>query len=279
MTPRFVACTKCQASLPPALYNAPELRACPSCGAWLQVEVFPAALRPPGPGAVGEAVMVEGEASCFYHPAKKAVVPCESCGRFLCAICDVDMNGRHLCPACLESGKKKGKLKQLENRRTLYDSLALAVAVYPVIFAPVTLIGAPVALYIAIRYWNAPNSIVPRSRWRAVLAIIIALLEMAAWAAIFVGAASLRTTSSLNHGPRSQSLSETHRRRIAPDGFWSQRHAVALMAWFGSLAGRGLHRGHRGIPPLLLPRHRGHHHPPHALPPGLELDPGVRSCC
>jgi hypothetical protein len=190
MTPRTVACTKCRAPLPPALYNAPELRPCPHCNARLQVEVFPAALRPPGPGAAGEAVIIDGEASCFYHPAKKAVVPCESCGRFLCALCDVEMNGQHLCPGCLESGKKKGKLKQLENRRTLYDNMALAVALYPLIFAPVTLISAPVALYIAIRYWNAPNSIVPRSRWRAVLAIIIALLEMAVWAAIFVGAFS-----------------------------------------------------------------------------------------
>ena len=70
-------------------------------------------------------MLVDGEASCFYHPAKKAVLPCESCGRFLCAVCDVEMNGQHLCPACLASGKKKGRLKQLENRRTLYDSLAL----------------------------------------------------------------------------------------------------------------------------------------------------------
>ncbi len=143
-------------------------------------------LRPSGPGAVGEAVMVEGEASCFYHPAKKAVLLCESCGRFLCAVCDVEMNGVHLCPACVESGKKKGRLKQLENRRTLYDSLALAVAVYPIILVWPTLISAPAAIYIAVRYWNAPSSVVPRSKWRAVLAIILALLQIVGWVGIFI---------------------------------------------------------------------------------------------
>lgn len=186
MTPRFVACTKCRAALPPALYNALEPRACPACGARAQIHVFPAALRPPGPSSTGEAVLVEGEASCFYHPAKKAVLPCESCGRFLCAVCDVDLNGQHLCPSCLASGKKKGKLRQLQNRRTLYDSLALAVALYPMLLVWPSILGAPVALYIAIRYWNAPSSLVARGKWRFIVAIILALLQIGGWVAMFI---------------------------------------------------------------------------------------------
>ena len=186
MTARLVACTKCRAPLPPAGYNAPRLSACLACGAPAQVAVFPAALRPPGPGAAAERLQAEGEAGCYYHPAKKAVVPCASCGRFLCAVCDVELNGEHLCPGCLETGRKKGRLHQLENTRTLYDSLALAVAVYPIILVWTTIIGAPIALYLAIRYWKAPSSVVPRSRWRAVLAIILALLQIGGWVAVVV---------------------------------------------------------------------------------------------
>lgn len=186
MTARLVGCTKCRAPLPPALYNLADLRRCPACAAHVQVEVFPAALRPAGPGSAGEAVLIDGEASCFYHPAKKAVVPCANCGRFLCAVCDVDLGGQHLCPGCVESGKRKGRLQQLENRRTLYDSLALAVAVYPLIFVWTTLLGAPIALYLSIRYWNAPSSVIPRSKWRFVLAIIIALLELGTWVAVAI---------------------------------------------------------------------------------------------
>jgi hypothetical protein len=143
--------------------------------------VFPAALRPPRPGSVGEAVVIDGEASCFYHPGKKAVVPCEACGRFLCAVCDVEMNGEHFCPACIESGKKKGRMQKLQNRRTLYDSIALAVALVPLIVWPLTLISAPIALWFSIRHWNAPRSIVPRTRWRMVVAALIALLQIGGW--------------------------------------------------------------------------------------------------
>lgn len=185
MIARSVACPKCRTPLPPALYNAHELQPCPACAVRLQVEVFPAVLRPPGKGASAEAVLVEGEASCFYHPAKKAVVPCAGCGRFLCAVCEVELDGVHFCPACLESGKKKGRLHQLENRRTLYDNLALAVAVYPWIFVWTSIIGAPIALYIALRYWKAPSSVVPRTRWRAVLAIVISVITIFGWAGIF----------------------------------------------------------------------------------------------
>lgn len=186
MAPRLVGCTKCRAPLPPTLYNLADLRPCPACGTAVQIEVFPSALRPTGRGSAGEAVQIDGEASCFYHPAKKAVVPCESCGRFLCAVCDVELSGQHLCPACVESGRKKGRLQQLENRRTLYDNLALAAAVYPLIFIWTTLIGAPIALYLSIRYWNAPSSAIPRSKWRFVLAIIIALAELGTWAAFII---------------------------------------------------------------------------------------------
>src|SRR6185369_13510263 len=118
----------------PELFNRAELKPCPSCAAPLQVEVFPAFFRKITPGTGAETILVEGEASCFYHPQKRAVLPCHGCGRFLCALCDCELHGEHYCPACLETGRKKGKIKRLENRRTLYDSIALAVALFPILF-------------------------------------------------------------------------------------------------------------------------------------------------
>jgi hypothetical protein len=127
---------------------------------------------------------VEGESGCFYHPAKRAVAACESCGRFLCALCDLDLNGEHICPACLETGRRKGKLKQLENRRVLYDAVALSLATLPLLFFWPTIITAPCALYVVVRRWNAPASLVRRGKWRMVLAAILAILEIAAWIAV-----------------------------------------------------------------------------------------------
>src|SRR5262249_31750627 len=92
-----------------------------------------------------------------------------------------ELHGEHFCPACLEAGQKKGKIKKLENERTLYDSIALSLAIVPILFFYLTIITAPAALYFAIRYWKAPRSIVHRTRVRLVLAIIFASLQIVGW--------------------------------------------------------------------------------------------------
>ena len=184
MSPSPVRCPQCQATLADSVVNQPQSQTCPECGAEIQIEIFPALFRAVSAGGSGEAVMVEGESACFYHPAKKAVRPCDGCGRFLCALCDCELHGEHYCPACLEVGKTKGKIKNLENRRTLYDSIALSLAVYPVILifgVYFTFITAPMALYVAIRFWNAPRSLVHRTRTRYILAITLAAFQIIGW--------------------------------------------------------------------------------------------------
>ncbi len=176
-----LVCPKCKAPLLESMLNLPQLRPCPACEAPLQVEIFPVFFRGVAPGQGGEAILVEGESSCFYHPQKKAVLPCDGCGRFLCALCDCELHGQHFCPACLEVGRKKGKIKSLENERVLYDSIALSLAILPLLMAYFTILTAPMALYVAIRYWNAPRSIVHRTRSRLVLAISFAALELLGW--------------------------------------------------------------------------------------------------
>lgn len=178
------------------MVNRTDLAPCPGCGAVMQVEVYPALFRRLTPGRDGEALVVESEASCFYHPQKKALLPCEGCGRFLCALCDCELHGQHFCPACLETGKKKGKIKRLENERTLYDNIALSLSLYPLLIFYLTLITAPMALYLALRYWNAPRSIVHRTKLRFICAIVFASLELAGWALGFF----LLATRSHTHG-------------------------------------------------------------------------------
>ena len=86
MNTSLVQCPQCRAWLLEGVFNQPDLTPCPACGVPLQVEVFPALFRRINPGSSGEAILVEGESSCFYHPQKKAVIPCQGCGRFLCAL-------------------------------------------------------------------------------------------------------------------------------------------------------------------------------------------------
>lgn len=190
-----VQCPACQVALTDGVFNQPDLRPCPRCGAELQIEVFPALFRPLATGANAETVMVEGESTCFYHPTKKAVQPCAACGRFLCALCDCELHGEHYCPTCLEVGRKKGRIRSLQNQRTLYDSIALSLAIFPLIIFYLTIITAPMTLYVCFRYWNAPRSIIHRTKVRYVIAIILASLQLAGWA---VGAYFVISTLTAN---------------------------------------------------------------------------------
>jgi hypothetical protein len=177
-----VSCTKCHSRLPVNAFNSEGLFQCPYCAATLQADIFPALFRPIATGKAGEATMEETEASCFYHPEKKAVLPCDACGRFMCALCDCDLNGQHICPSCLEAGRTKGKIKSLENKRVIYDDMALGLAIFslvpPIIYF--CWVTAPLAIYISIRHWKSPGSVVRRTKIRFIFAIIIALLDIAA---------------------------------------------------------------------------------------------------
>lgn len=177
-----VECPSCKAPLADNLANLPDLAPCATCGSMLLVDVYPAFSRPFTPGRNGEALVIENEAGCFYHPQKKAVLPCDGCGRFLCALCDCELHGQHFCSACLQAGQKKGKIKRLEQERTLYDNIALSLATYPLLIFYFTIVTAPMALVVAIKFWNSPRSIVHRTKARLVIAVGIASLELIGWA-------------------------------------------------------------------------------------------------
>jgi hypothetical protein len=146
--------------------------------------VFPALYRANAP-TPAQAAILEGEASCFFHPQKKAAMVCETCGRFLCALCDLDLNGKHICPSCLESGKQRQTIAELQESRVVYDRLVLALSTLPwLICGWGTLVGAPVAIYLSIRHWNAPCGVTGRARWMFVTAIIISAISLLFWAVI-----------------------------------------------------------------------------------------------
>jgi hypothetical protein len=179
----LIQCPSCRTSLSHGFFNLADMIPCPSCQTPFQIEVFPALFRPIAVGRDAEPVMVEGESSCFYHTQKKAVLPCDSCGRFLCALCDCEVGGQHFCPSCLEAGRTKRKIKNLEKSRTLYDSIALSLTIYPMLCFYPSFICAPIAVYVAVRYWNTPLSIVRRTKLRYILALTLATLEILACAA------------------------------------------------------------------------------------------------
>ena len=77
---KSITCTKCYQPLPSELFNTPDMTNCPNCGVVLKVDVFPAFFKTIASGRPGETLVLDNESSCFYHPQKKAVVPCDMCG-------------------------------------------------------------------------------------------------------------------------------------------------------------------------------------------------------
>jgi hypothetical protein len=182
----WVRCTRCGSPVPEVLLGAAQPWSCGNCEAELQVEVFPALSREADPVQAGESLQTETEAGCFFHPDKKAVVSCASCGRFLCALCDIPLAGQRLCPTCVQLGRTQGRLTELVTRRTLYDQVALSLSIIPMLMVWLTIITAPMALYVACRYWKAPPSLLPRTRFRSVAAILIAGLQIMGWTTLLV---------------------------------------------------------------------------------------------
>jgi hypothetical protein len=186
-----IPCPSCTQPLPDSLWNRPSLALCPTCAKPVRGVTFPARDHRVV-GRAPEQVIIEGEATCFFHADKKAVVPCGHCGRFLCALCDVELNGQHLCATCLESGRRQGQIATLENRRFRWDKAALALAAAPVVvpvFIYFTLLTAPATFAVIAIGWKKPRSILGGGRWRFIVAGILALAEIGAWIAILINLA------------------------------------------------------------------------------------------
>ncbi len=138
---------------------------CPACRTSIELEVFPALFAGPRIGRPGEPLVDAGDASCFFHPEKRAAVACESCGRFLCALCDLEVDHRHICPSCLAAGRKKGAMQGLDQFRLSWAGIALLVAiVLPLVFYPLLPVWGASALVLLIIGLRKPGSITGRRR-------------------------------------------------------------------------------------------------------------------
>ena len=176
----LITCPACGAYFPPSGMDLQRLSQCPSCSRPTEITVFPAYDRPVAAGVTAEKVIMDGEATCFYHADHRAHVPCDACGRFLCALCDLDLNGRHFCPQCLEVAMTKNTVQVLERNRTRWDKIVLGLLLVPLVvfclymFVPVTSLGALILIGLK---WKAPGSLVSNTRVRLIIYGVLAVAE------------------------------------------------------------------------------------------------------
>ena len=93
---------------------------------------------------------------------------------------------KQFCPDCVSGRKVKSQDLSLETHRTLYDSIALWLATWPLLTIYFPVITAPLALGMSIYAWNRPTSILRHSRWRIFAAMGIATLEIAGIGALIL---------------------------------------------------------------------------------------------
>lgn len=176
----YVVCGECSTQIPSSYWNQEFPTPCPFCSREVTVTVFPAALHPLKT-AMPEAVVTGQEASCYNHASNRAVAACEDCGRFLCAVCDIDTADRHLCPACFDRQNAASV-----QERVNFDSIALALVSLPMLLCWLPVITTPAALFFACKFWNAPSPVMARGKWRLWLTLFVAVLQVALVVLFFV---------------------------------------------------------------------------------------------
>lgn len=181
-----VPCPRCRRPIALELTNTGSPVFCAGCRHEVILDVFPAAFRP---AALAGGFAAEGAATCFFHEERAAQAACDGCGRYVCALCDVPVGRQHLCPECLESRHRHGRRQTLPNERMVWDRFALALAVLPLPLWMITILTAPAVLYIVIRHWRSPGSLVDRAWPRFAIAGALALAELGGIALFIVGLA------------------------------------------------------------------------------------------
>ena len=172
-------CATCRKPLPWTVCNltgAPL--ACDSCWSPVVAHVFPAFFKGPDSGSKADAAIPQEDANCFYHDDKRATEICSQCGRLLCSLCDVVIHNQHICPGCIQSNRNDNELTRFQSRRIMHDNIALLLALTPLVLGWLGMLVAPAAVVYSIVRWRAPGSLVPRTKVRFVLAILLAFLSM-----------------------------------------------------------------------------------------------------
>jgi len=185
-----IPCPSCGGDVRP-VETETEWQYCPSCANRLQICLWPV-----GRKSNRAASALADQATCFFHPDKAFQACCQRCGRFVCALCDLQLGAEHVCPTCFERGRAdpgaEAGTAEWRYRDVLYDSIALTAGWGWILFWPVIVAALPAVIFLHVKYGKAPRSyLIPRSGWRFWVAyagfvwlpLLFAIPFMARWTA------------------------------------------------------------------------------------------------
>ncbi|HVB85200.1 MAG TPA: hypothetical protein VNK23_00850 [Candidatus Dormibacteraeota bacterium] len=183
--PGTIECPNCGGSVAP-IETRTGWQICPFCEQRLQIHTWPVVRQ----SAIAAEAMPE-QATCFFHPEKAYLACCQRCGRFVCALCDLQLGAEHVCPTCFERGRADGGLSdgkaEWRHRDVLYDSIALAIGWAWIIVWPAFVAALPATIVLHVKYRKAPREyLIPRSGWRFWMAYV-----GLAWLPLLIGGSLL----------------------------------------------------------------------------------------
>lgn len=161
----LIACPDCGGAVAP-LQTESDWQSCPYCQQRMHIQAWPAVRQ-----STDAAAAMPEQATCYFHPDKAFQACCQRCGRFVCALCDLQLGAEHVCPTCFERGRSdagiNGGKAEWRNRDVLYDSIALTVGWIWIVVWPAIVAALPAAIVLHVKYRKAPRAyLIPRSGWR-----------------------------------------------------------------------------------------------------------------
>ena len=177
----WTTCPACGAERTVTLRYAEGAGACLSCHRPVEGILFRAARRKSEPPPLAEDEPGEGDTPCFYNPRRKATATCSQCGVFISDSWSAKWGAQTICLRCLEKMRATRRSPQFESDRWLWDNICLLLALAPLclFFWFIGFVTAPAALILGIWAWKKPRSLVPRSRFRLGLALVLSLIQVA----------------------------------------------------------------------------------------------------
>jgi hypothetical protein len=160
-----VICPGCSGEVAP-VEGKSGWQTCPYCQRPLQIRVWGSVQQNTDASAA-----LTDQATCFFHPDKAFQACCQRCGRFVCALCDLQLGAEHVCPACFERGRVQSGAgtgtAEWRHRDVLYDSIAVTIGWGWILLWPVFVAALPAAIFLHVKYREAPRSyLIPRRGWR-----------------------------------------------------------------------------------------------------------------
>jgi hypothetical protein len=167
-----VGCPSCQGTITP-LATEDGSQICIFCGKKLEIRYWAVARQ-----SANAAPVLTDQSTCFFHPDKAFQACCQRCGRFLCALCDLQLGAQHVCPTCFDRGRadfgaEAAASAEWRHRDVLYDSIAVSLGWGWILFWPTFLAALPITIFLHVKHRKAPRAyLIPRRGWRFWMAYV-----------------------------------------------------------------------------------------------------------